>query len=366
MSTSQMNKMYRFLFLIWSMASFDVYSQTTDIVILNASEADRLKKLIMEDEQVKQLYDSIVMQAERHLKSPPRPLKQIFYEGLLQTNPDRIDTRKSLEDIDKVVAFIYSHYGSKQTEYARKAKEIVSAWASTYQPTGNPINENKLVPLFWAYYLFEDQFSSLEKTEVEDWMVNIAKEQMGRPDTPNNNWEVKRLKIIGTVGCIIGDEALKEFSIKGFKEYIHTAYYADGTSNDLKDRDALHYHISGLVPAVAFFVNSTPFHSDFDLFSYSSPEGASVRKSVEYTLPYATGATKRKEWTNSTVALDKKRAEAGLAEYQPGMLFDPEKAKPLFEWAGYYNSEWYSLLSAEHHYTSTWIGLLNSPMIRKQ
>jgi hypothetical protein len=324
-----MDKIYRTLIFIWSLASLDAYSQTTDIVILNPSEADRLQKMIMEDEQVKELYDSIVMLVEEHLNDPPRPLKQIFYEGLLQTNTDRIDTRKSLEDIDKVVALIYSNYGSHESEYGHKAKEIVSAWAGTYQPTGNPINENKLVPLFWAYYLFQDQFSSREKKNVEDWMVSIAEAQRARPHTPNNNWEVKRLKIIGTVGCIMGDKALMDYSVRGFKEYIHTAYYADGTSNDLKDRDASHYHISGLVPAIAFFVNSTPFYSDFDLFSYSSPDGASVKKSVEYTLPYAEGTLKRKEWTKSKVALDKKRAEAGLADYQPGMLFDPQKAIPL-------------------------------------
>lgn len=335
---------------------------------LNASEADRLQMLITENKEAKHLYDSIVGQADRHLKTPPRPLKQIFYEGLLETNPDRIDTRKSLEDIDKVVDFVYSYYGSKQTKYALKAKEIVIAWVTTYQPTGNPINENKLVPLFWAYYLFQNQFSTQEKMEVEDWMVSIAEGQMARPDTPNNNWEVKRQKIIGTVGCIIDDKILKDYSVKGLKKYIHSAYYADGTSNDLKERDALHYHVSGLEPAIAVFVNCTPFHPDFDLFNYTSPGGASVRKAVEYTLPFANGTIKRKEWTKSKVALDKERAAAGLAEYQPGMLFDPQKAIPMFEWACYYNPEWYSLLgerSAESNYASTWIGLLNSPLIRK-
>ena len=356
------------MFFIWCTTSMNALSQTTDIVVLNAAEAERLQRVIQEDTQAKHLYDSIHSRAKEYLKDSPRPLKQIFYEGMLQTHPERIDTRKSLEDIDKVVALIYSYYGSTKTEYAIKAKEIVSAWAITYHPTGNPINENKLGPLFWAYYLFQDQFTISEKTQIENWMLSIAVAQMTRLHTPNNNWEVKRLKIIGTVGCIRDDMSLKEYSVNGLKEYIHTAYYADGTSNDLKERDALHYHISGLVPAIAFFVTSTPFHSEFDLFTHTSPEGSSVHKSVEYTFPYANGTLKRKEWKNSKVALDKKRAEAGLAEYQPGMLFDPEKAKPLFEWAGYYNPEWYSLLgkqTAENNYTTTWVGLLNSPLVRK-
>lgn len=361
-----MNKMYRFLFIIWCTTSMNALAQTTDIVVLNAAESERLMSVIQNDTQAKQLYDSIRIQAQHYLTDSPRPLAQIFYEGLLQTHPDRIDTQKSLEDIDKVVSFIYSHYGSNEAEYAQKAKEIVLAWASTYFPTGNPINENKLVPLFWAFYLFQDWFTSSEKSLIEDWMVSIAEEQMARADTPNNNWEAKRLKIIGTVGCILGDKALMDYSVEGMKEFIHTAYYADGTSNDLNERDALHYHISGLVPAIAFFIASSPFHPTFELFNYNSPGGSSVRKSVEFAIPYANGSIKRKEWINSKVALDKKRAEAGLEEYQPGMLFDPEKAKPLFEWAAYYNPEWYGLLSADKNYTSTWIGLLNSPLVRNQ
>lgn len=111
-------------------------------------------------------------------------------------------------------------------------------------------------------------------------MLRIARGQMARPHKPNNNWEAKRLKIIGTAGCILGYDAMIDFSVKGFKAYINTAYYADGTSNDLKERDALSYHISGLNPTVAVFVNCTPF----DLYNYVSPGGASIRKSVEYVL----------------------------------------------------------------------------------
>lgn len=363
-----MKKSILILIIIFWMAPFFAQSQTTDIVILNALEAGHLKAFLKENEQAKHHYDSIAILANQHLKDQPRPRKEIFYEGLLDNNPKRIDTRKSLEDVDKVVNLIYAYYGSSQARYARKVKEIVTAWAITYRPTGNPINENKFVPLFWAYYLFQDQFSDQEKRKVEDWMLSIAKEQMERQQTPNNNWEAKRLKIIGTVGCILDKEVLKDFSVKGLKKYINTAYYADGTSNDLKERDALHYHVSGLKPTIGIFVNCTPFDPAFDLFSHTSASGASIRKSVEYTLPYARGEKERKEWINTKVALDKERAAAGLAEYQPGMLFDPKDAIPMFEWASFYNPAWYTLLgqgTAESNYASTWVGLLNSPKIRR-
>ncbi len=363
-----MKKNLLVLIFIFCLPLFSAYAQTTDVVILQAKETRRFKQLITVNNEARQLYDSISRSADAHLKDQPRPLKKLFYEGLLETNPNRIDTRKSLADVDKVVDLIYASYGSDKTAYARKAKEFVTAWASTYQITGNTINENKFAPLFWAYYLFQDQFSDSEQEKVEDWMIRIARAQMARPHTPNNNWQAKRYKIIGTVACITGNSTMKDFAVKGFKEYINTAYFADGTSNDLKDRDALHYHISGLKPMLGVFVNLGAFDPAFDLYDYTSPSGASVKKSVQYTLPYAKGELKREEWTNSKVSLDKERAAAGLAEYQPGMLFDPKDAIPMFAWACYYNPGWYTLLgpgTAESNYTATWIGLLNSPLVRR-
>lgn len=343
-------------------------AQTTDIVILNQKETQRLRRLIRQDERVKAHHEIFVERAEQHLRDQPRPLGVIYYEGLLDNDPRRVDTQKSLDDVDKVVDLIYTHYGRSRKAYARKAKQFVLAWAITYQPTGNTINENKFTPLFWAYYLFRDQFSGSERERVEQWMRAIAQAQMARPTTPNNNWMAKRHKIIATAGCILNDEELIDFAINGFKEYINTAYYADGTSNDLKKRDALHYHLSGLKPAIGTFINCTPFHPGFDLFDYLAPSGASIRQSVAYAIPYVSGEKERREWTNSQVELDKRRAAAGLAKYQPGMLFDPEKGIPAFEWAGYFERGWYALLgdgSAEDNYAARWIGLLNSPLVRQ-
>lgn len=242
--------------------------------------------------------------------------------------------------MDKVVNLLYAYYGAGKSDYALKATAFISAWAGTYESDGNPINENKLVPVFWSYHIFRDYFSGQENKKVVDWMIRIAQGQKGRLTTPNNNWEAKRLKIIGAVGCILSDQELKDYAVNGLKKYIHSAYFPDGTSNDLKDRDALHYHVSGLKPTIGVFINGSQFDPDFDLYHYVAPNGASIKKSVEFVLPFALGEKTREEWTHSKVELDKKRAEAGLAKYQPGMLFNPENAIPLFEWAGYYQPEW--------------------------
>lgn len=342
-----------------------VVAQTTNVVILDSGETANLRRVISQDDRAKSLYDSVASLAQTHSQDTPRPLKRLHYEGLLETNPDRIDTRKSLEDMDKVINFIYASYGSNDTIFAHQTKRFVLAWADTYQPDGNPINENKFVALYWGYYLFQDYFSDRDKGKVKDWMMAIAEQEMRREHTPNNNWEAKRQKMIGIIGSITDNDSLKAFAQRGFREYISTAYFPDGTSADLKQRDALHYHVSGLKPLLSAAINLSKFDTLFNLYDCTAPSGASIKKSVEYVVPYARGDLKRKEWINTTVALDKERAAAGLAEYQPGKLFDPAEAVPVFEWACYYQPAWYDVVGSQG-FTSTWVGLLNSPLVRNR
>ncbi|MHA4846585.1 alginate lyase family protein [Flavitalea antarctica] len=371
-------KKCKFLFrtILLSLSLFNAFwvpAQLTDLVILDSIELAHLKTGIKNNKRVKNLYDSILVLANTQVDDSIQPLAHIHYEGLLDNDESRISSVKSLKDIEKLGNFVYAFYGNAERRFADKARMIVIRWSSTYLPDGNTINENKLVPVFWAYHIFKSQFSEPEKQQVEAWLNDISLKQMHRSRTPNNNWEAKRQKIIGSIGCILANNEMIQFAVNGFKEYIASAYYPDGTSNDLRERDALHYHIGGLTPAVAFFITAKSFDSTLDLFSYVSSTGSSIRKSVEYVLPYASGQATRSEWTNSKVALDKKRAESGLAKYQPGALFDPSEAFELFEWAVYYNRDWYSLFDSRYKsphqgstdkYASTWIGLLNSPLVR--
>ena len=104
------------------------YSQTTHVVILDSAEITTLRAVVASDQRAGHLYDSVLQRARQQLDDQPRPLEKLYYEGLLETDPDRIDTRKSLEDMDKVIDFIYASYGSSDTAYARKVKQYILAW----------------------------------------------------------------------------------------------------------------------------------------------------------------------------------------------------------------------------------------------
>ena len=100
------------------------YAQITNIVILDQAEVERLRNLVQTDPRVTHLADSITSLANMALDRKPRPLEIVHYEGLLENNPDRIDTKKSFEDINATVHLIYASYLTDQIRYAEKAIEF--------------------------------------------------------------------------------------------------------------------------------------------------------------------------------------------------------------------------------------------------
>lgn len=354
----------QFFFLL----TLQLYAQNTSVLYLNSSEQQRLHDIYKTELDVKQLCDSIVKQASRYMDDQPVPLDTLYYEGMLESDTARIRTRASLQDMDKVSTMFYASYSNPRELYGEKIKEFVLAWVHKYRPTGNTINENKFIPLFWGYYLFRSDYSMQEQRLVENWITSLAEKQLERTYTPNNNWQAKRLRLIGLAGGITENQSFIDYSIENLRTFIGSAYFPDGTSNDLRKRDALHYHVGGIKVLLTIFVNLSSFDERFDLFEYVAPNGASIKKAVLYTLPYATGEKKHAEWINSKVQLDKERAAAGLPEYQPGIIYDKNDADPMFEFAVYFNPDWFVVLDdsdTSPAYTSSWIGLLNSPLIRK-
>lgn len=86
--------------LIFPLLTINSHSvaQTTNVVVLDSAEITRLRQFIATNDTVRQRYDSIVQLTEQYLIDTPRPLKVLHYEGLLESNPDRIDTKKSLAE----------------------------------------------------------------------------------------------------------------------------------------------------------------------------------------------------------------------------------------------------------------------------
>ncbi len=317
------------LCLGFTLASGEV--EIRQCLVLSESSRQKLALTVVSNPEAAALWKKIKEEVQPFLGDAPRPLAVINYEGLLDTDSRRIQTESHLEDMDKLSLMTWAYSAHPSPEYGEAIRKFVWAWASTFKPTGNPINENKLESVILGYSLVKTLFTSTERTKVEAWMHDIAQKE--RSGLSNNNWESKRLKLVGVIGLVLGNKSHEDFARERFRTYIQAALRPNGSSVDFEERDALGYHTSGLDPLLVFALMAKQFHPDAaaaDLYRYQSPSGASLMKSVHFVDPYAKGEKKHEEFANSKVQLDKDRRAAGIEKYQAGTYFKPVDAVEMY------------------------------------
>jgi hypothetical protein len=216
-----------------------------------------LARLVGAEPEAAKLWEKKQAEANALLKQTPRPLAVISYEGLLNTHPDRVVSMDRLKDMDHLVVLGEAWAASGDRKYRDRAMAYVRSWSSTYKPTGNSINENKLEPVFAVYGMLREAFTGEERINIEAWMRRIAtldvESGRGVKGAAQTNWHSKRLKIVGLIGQVLGDSAFREYSAGGFKSYIEGGLFPDGTSQDLKERDAMSYHRHPVFPRGRWF-----------------------------------------------------------------------------------------------------------------
>lgn len=354
-----------FLFFAFS-CFFPIGSDVSirETIILTKSEQQHLRNLISNNPNVNRMWKQINKEAQSLLDEVPHPLEKIHYEGLLHNHPKRIITQKSLEDMDKVATWLSGFYGSGDKVYVHKIKEFILAWVNDYKPTGNPINENKLEPLIHSFHVLRDSFLQDEHQLVYEWLVKIAEKEIANTRIPHNNWKAKQIKLVGTIGLVIENTSYVTYAIDEYRNYVDKALYGNGTSRDLLERDALSYHVSGLDPLLTFSIilDQTDKDHNTNLFRYTNQEGGSVKKSVDFVLPYVMGEKEYAQWMTTKVRLDKERARAGMQKYQPGTLFEPISALDTYELAYYFDPDYKKVLmkltGVSANYPPSWLAIL--------
>jgi hypothetical protein len=303
------------------------------------SQQQRLNALVNSDPHVRQLWRSVDSQAEAACSIQPQPLAVIHFEGMLDTHPDRIESTRQLADMDRLAVLNFAYAASGKEAYAQAMRTYVLAWSHTFQPTGNTINENILYAVLVGYDLLGPHWSSAEKNAIEDWMKRIVELEIAsiplRPNTVNNNWQTKRLNLIGTVGVICSQPELIAYAQNGYREYLSTGLFADGTSIDFHRRDALSYHQSGLKSMVVLARQLEQV--GLDLWREQAENGASAARSIDWLIPYVDGTQVHEEWVKTSSTLDRQRAEAGIPFFKTGKLYEPLNALELYELASYFD-----------------------------
>jgi hypothetical protein len=334
-------------------------------ISLEKKEVKKLISLIKTNESAKKVYHSLEIHANTALNQSPNPVDTIISEGHLATDPKKIHTQKALADLSKIYALAYTYRITNKHIYLNKCIEFISAWAKVNQAVANPINNTKLEPLFEAYDLIKDDIPSEDRKITNAWLTRIAVAEINNPkmntEKSYNNWNSHRIKIVGDIAYILNDSKLKVYVDTMMKRQINKNLYANGSGMDFVERDALHYHAYTLEPLLSI-ATVIKRGGGMNFYTYVSPSGSSIAKSVDFFVPYATGKQTHPEFVNSTVAFDKARA----ANHEPGYIigenFKPEATIEVFSYACYFNPAYTTivknLMNTSEAYP-TWRCLLN-------
>ncbi|MFP4107239.1 MAG: alginate lyase family protein [Phycisphaerae bacterium] len=330
---------------------------------LNTDQLKRLRTLVNTNAEAKALAAEVKKTALPLLDAKPHPLKVIHYEGLVNTDPRRIATVKKLKEMGDVAHVVRYWQVSGDPKAGSMLKRFILAWTGTYELTGNDVNENKFVPLLIAYEALREDFPGDQRKRIDAWIEGLGTlhHKAVRKSKHFTNRYTKHVRLLALCGIILEKNKWVAEAHKGIRRFVSESLYPDGTSRDLKHRDTLSYHMSSLRPPIELAMLAGA--DGRNLYTWTSERGGSLKKSVNYVVPYAMGEKTRKEWTKSKVGLDKKRAEAGLEKYRPGSEFKPKSALKLMELAEYFDPE---LMKVVRHLTQsktkrfpTWQTLIN-------
>ncbi|ELP29675.1 sulfatase-like hydrolase/transferase [Rhodopirellula baltica] len=335
-----------------------------DVSPLNSMQLAKLRKLVKTDAEAAALAESIQKDAAALIGVAPRPIAVIQYEGLVNTDPNRIKTVEHLNQMTEIAVLMRHWQATGDRGTAETLRNLIFGWASTYKPTGNDVNENKFHPLLVAYLALRDSFDDDQRRHINAWVRQIG--ELHEPVVANSehvtNRYSKSVRLLAMAGLILQRDDWAKAANEGVKRFVRKSLYPDGSSRDLKHRDSLTYHGSSLKPPMELAMLAG--EDGLSLYSWSSQKGGSLKKSVKFLVPYAMGEKTHAEWVNTKVDLDRRRAAAGIEKYRAGRLFDPEDALGVMEYGSYFDPD---LLHVVRHLTQddakrfpTWRTLINA------
>ncbi len=334
-----------------------------DVSPLTDAQLAKLRELVKTDSEAAALAVVVKEQATPLLGTPPRPIAVIHYEGLVNTDPKRIKTVEHLSQMSDMAVLVRHWQATGEERAAETLRLLIFDWADTYKPTGNDVNENKFYPLLVAYHSLRDSFESKEQQRIDAWVQQIGRlheEAVATSEHVTNRYS-KSVRLLAMAGLILGRKDWAEAANEGVKRFVRKSLYRDGSSLDLKHRDSLTYHGSSLKPPMELAMLAG--ESGRALYSWTSPGGGSLQKSVDFMVPYAMGEKTHAEWVNTKVKLDRRRAAAGIEKYRTGRLYEPRDALGVMEYASYFDPD---LMRVVLHLTKgdakripTWRTLIN-------
>jgi len=294
------------------------------LFLLKADEAAKLRDIVATAPYDK-AYKTLIEDADAVLGDRPNPLKDIIYEGRVSNHPDRLKSVRHLLDMNKIYTLTWAHFVSGKKIYSAKAIEFVEAWAKKCEPSGNDVNDNKLLTCMLAYQMLREEMTKAQKQTIRKWIKSIGDaQQKNWSDKKRGNRAGKRLKLIYFAAYLDNDQDRIEWVRPKIQAIWSSTLFGNGETLDFQRRDAMHYHFS---TARAFLqVAHVGRLAGKDHYNQEADNGGSIARSIDFAMPFIKGEKIHPEWVNSKTKLDHERWEAGDPYYRPGKPWDPWEA----------------------------------------
>jgi len=263
------------------------------------------------------LKTSIVARAVATLDRPPGAIPHAHTEGTLPGKGIREISIKAREDQPIVLNFALAYRLTGDRRFLDAAARYLENWADIYQISFNPIDETGFDTLIMATDLTDGALPEPVRTKLDAFWRKMAVGYLDAMDAgpPNaqTNWQSHRIKLATLTAFRTGDPKLIARARNAFRKQIGVNLYADGSTYDFHERDALHYVTYNLDPLMMAALAAQAHGEDW--FRWSSPTGSSLPRSLDWLAAFARGEKTHSEFVRSKIQFDRDRANSGQQEY---------------------------------------------------
>lgn len=276
----------------------------------------------------------VIEAAQQTLEQGLPAASSIHMQGLVFTDPDFKRSQAATKDLPYLYNWAMCARVAQEPLASRclaKASETALAWAAAYVPTGDPIDESRLVPVLLAIDLLAPVLSADRRERLLAWTENLSQagDELYSSWKPadgrrSNNWAAWRLLLRGMSATITGYEGRERETRELLREFVAVNILADGGSKDFHDRDALHYHVYDLEALVQLALYCPRI--------VGPAEDAAIEKAVRFIEPYFTGRSRHVEFVRTGVRFDVIRRDGGDPAFQ-NVPWDSAGARQLLRLA---------------------------------
>jgi hypothetical protein len=279
--------------------------------------------------------DAVVTDALAHLDARPHPMAHVHTQGLLPHQGIHDASDAAEHDWPLALRAAVAWRLSGKPELLQQTTRYLDAWAGTYRPDFNPIDETNLADLFQAYALTRDALPASTRNAMAVLIRRIAEGYLARLQAKAgstyindiNNWQSHRIKLLATSAAALGEPRLVAAARQRLLIQVAANIRPDGSTVDFAQRDALHYVTYDLEPLVQAALALSPYGKD-NLLAARSATGSSIAAALDWLAPYAEGQRMHQEFVHTSEPFDIERQKAGLKGY--GGTWDPRNSAALY------------------------------------